>query len=239
MPVQCRYCGETFGKQELRSHLIRLEATCQLEQPLLLGKYLHILQEQTDETRNVEEDVDDDDEETSDKLARPLIGSAFTAWTEVETERFFEVLPRFSKFRCDAIAEHIQTKSESEVLALIGSIEDNIGLMQAHGTLGKHPPAPAAREMSERWIEMEERLAEDVIVWEAFVEQAQRTPFELRDPAQHRFDNHHLHIHCLACTSGTCDGTRPRCIRCRLKKIQCTWPGPAGPILASSEETPA
>lgn len=228
VPVKCRYCGTTIGKHELRSHLLRLQGTCQLQHPLQLQRYLSLLQEVSDDTPRTSGDSEgeEDNEEVSDKLARPVIGSNFTAWTELETEKFFYALRRFSRFRCDVIAEHIGTKTELEVAEIVGRFEEATILLKAHGPSINVPNPPAARQMSEAWVCMEEALAEDVTIWEEFVEQTRRTPVDYRDVAQRSIADHHMHLHCMTCPRHRCDGKQPSCGRCLHEGLTCQWPGP-------------
>lgn len=228
VPVKCRYCGTTVDKHELRSHLLRLQGTCQLQHPLQLHRYLSLLQEASGDFPNTfaDSEGEEDDEEVSDKLARPVIGSTFTAWTDLETEKFFYALQRFSKFRCDAIAEHIGTKNEVEVAEIVDKFEEATTLLKAHNAFNNVSSPPAARQMSEAWLRMEEALAEDVTIWEEFVERTRRTPVEFRDVAQHSIADHHMHLHCTTCRRHRCDGKQPSCGRCLREGLACQWPGP-------------
>lgn len=226
--IPCRYCGKTFTGRAYHAHLSETRGTCQLVEPVLLRQYLSLLNESLNQDLNTEsasEDGSDDDEEEKGTIwyARPVIEPAFSAWTEDEVDRFFYALKRFSRYRTDAIAEHVQSKNEVEVVSLLNKLQENVDLLSCIPDTPKLNPAPAAREVSKAWLEMEEKLAEDAIVWEAFTQQATRTPLAYRDIAQ-RHATRHQHLSCLQCLVQDCDGQWPTCTPCRRRSLACHWP---------------
>jgi len=80
-------------------------------------------------------------------------------WTSSEKDRFFHGLTLFSRLRPDLIAEHIKTKSIFDVCVYLHALQ------VATISRGHEPEASAretmepALEMSERWVEHEEKMA--------------------------------------------------------------------------------
>lgn len=224
----CRYCGETFVGRKYRTHLLKTRGTCQLQHASQLRHYLGLLNTSLDEDASHNDKSGDEsageEEMGLDENIRPILQPAFTAWTEDEINQFFYALSRFSRFRPDAIAECIRTKNEIEVNALLKNLKENAALLFIAGEPGKTKPAPAAREMSQKWLKIEESLAEDAIVWEAFVEQAMRTPPEYRDIPQQDVTRRRMYVSCSQCVVQICDGHWPVCNRCRDQGLQCSWP---------------
>lgn len=229
----CRYCGQEFPGRAYRDHHVETRGTCQLEQPLQLRSYLEVLQSAAEAEEDpcaldddTHSDGDEDGESDSHEYARAIISSAFISWTEGETDKFFYALRRFSRFRPDAIAEHIRTKNESEVIALLELLEEESARLDLGAADVRAQAAPAARKMSQAWIDMEERLAEDAVVWEAFVSQAIRTPPAMRDMVQKAITAERTPFSCLRCslqTSPICDGRQPTCATCQRKGVHCSW----------------
>lgn len=202
-----------MSRLELSKHHALLQGTCQLEHPQKMTRYIPLLNEPLDDLPQNSKEDESEEEGLAEKFARPIIQPAFTSWSQEETEAFFHGLVRCSRFRPDAISEHIQTKSEAEVMALIDTLEEQSSLIKAQDIApAETEPVPAAREMSDAWIAMEEQLAEDVVVWEAFVEQACRTPPSLRDSAQKAALRKYYNVSCLQCRAGVCDKEGPLCI---------------------------
>lgn len=191
---------------------------------------LHLAAEaHEDGSRQVRDESEGDaEEEEGDchQCAKAIVPPALAAWTEEETDKFFQALRRFSRFRPDAIAEHVRTKNEIEVSALLELLEEESALVDVDGTEARAKRAPAARKMSEAWIKLEERLAEDAIIWEAFVQRAERTPSQMRDKAQKSVTARLMPFSCVQCSvrsSTICDGRRPTCARCAEKGSRCSW----------------
>lgn len=228
----CRYCNQRFGTREHRLHLLQTRGTCQLEHTAQLHQYIVLLQSSLEDDLgkvilNEDPSYDDEEEEEEtglDELTRPIAEPAFTAWTVDETNRFFYALARFSRFRPDAIAEHVQTKNETEVNILLAKLEENAALFLGPEGPAKAKPALAAREMSRSWLKREEELAEGAVVWEAFIQQATRTPPEYRDVAQQDAVGKLWRISCVQCSTRRCDGHWPICSKCKEQDEQCSWP---------------
>lgn len=114
----------------------------------------------------------------------------------------------------------------AEVEAFTAYLEEQSALTEDVGVESMED-RPGAREMSDKWIDAEALLAEEATIWEAFVQEAGRTPWRYQDPAQRALA---LTIGqsavCLneRCMSGMCDSQWPVCGRCRMHKLPCEWP---------------
>ncbi|KAK8843474.1 hypothetical protein IAR55_007131 [Kwoniella newhampshirensis] len=108
------------------------------------------------------------------------IGPSDTIWTANEKTLFFAALSRYSRHRVDLIARDIKTKSEIEVewyLELLMGAGADERRQVTDRKMNKRDRrvrwdssqtwreglAPAAREVSDTWVEKEEKLAESVI----------------------------------------------------------------------------
>lgn len=245
--LYCRYCDEAFDTfSKMRRHLKRTKATCQLSHPHRLDSYLDLLNAHIAASDLCYRTGPDDAERTSgytQDFARHELDSSSESeteeteaygttvppsllhWSEQEKGRFYRALSRHSRLRPDLIALDIGTKNSLQVVTMIDYLDSQVSLLdEADHTV----PAqfPAAREMSEKWLDMEAGLAEDCVVWEAFVEETDRTPRQLRDAAQLalRADDT---FSCLAelCEERGCDGQWPVCGTCKRNKTVCEWPG--------------
>jgi hypothetical protein len=232
--TNCKYCGEAFQKRDLSLHLKRLKGTCQLSNGSRVHTYLRWLNDSVDSSDDSEKSDESDGKDTA--FAQPLIGSTYTAWTEGELDRLFQGLRRFSRFRPEVIAEHVASKTALEVTSLLEQLAHESALVDAYPAHSIPPPPPAAREMSHEWIAMEEKLAEDAIVWEAFISQAIRTPPLYRDHAQEAVTSGFTRCTCLNCVGTACDGTMPACGKCRRKGISCQWPLDIAKVVGKERE---
>ena len=176
---------------------------------------------EADQTIRVEEEEEEEEGIDGDDLPPSSVPPSLLYWTSEEKERLFQALPRFSRFRPDAIADAVKTKSATEVAAYLDFLEEQTALL-SDGDFAQPQDMPAAREMSAQWLAREESLAADCVVWEEFVTQARRTPLHYRDAAQ-RLVTADDHIGCESCASGECDGTWPICGECSRLERDCQW----------------
>lgn len=232
--LTCFYCGQMCRSAgHLQRHLSRRAGTCQVQHPRHLSAYRKLLTKLLRETQQEVEEAQTSDSEGSGPTGmeepaqdEPLYGSSIppnlSFWTRNEKEAFFRALQRFSRFRPDAIAEAIGTKSIGDVEILMSDLESCRALDATYRPreLSRHP---AAREMSEKWISFEETLAEDAIVWEAFLSEAGRTSPDLRDLAQGAALDDATRPQCRQCHRGTCDGKWPTCKECSQNGDVCEW----------------
>lgn len=232
---ECRYCETKFTRwSELDFHMTSQAGTCQLDHALSLRPYLHLLnttisQEDFRETssRHPPSRKAEQPFLTEAIMDKPMGGTSLppslTYWTPSEKDKLFHGLQRSSRFRPDLIAEHVGSKNASEVVAYLAFLEEQALLLDGEDeepALGDHP---AAREMSDKWIAFEENMAEDAVVWEAFICSASKTPRQYRDYAQAAAMHRACDFHCRRCPRGTCDGEWPICGRCDDLELHCKW----------------
>lgn len=215
----CPYCRESFVGKALRKHFIERRGTCQMKDPIKLRQYLSGQARISDDS-----DASSEDEDGLQSFSRPLVPPFTTTWTEEEVDRLFYAIPRYSRFRVDAIAEHIRTKTVVEVDMLLQQLAEQSKLLKHSGSTAKKRRHPVAREMSQKWVNLEEEVAEDIVIWDAFNEQAQRTPFEWRDGIQRSAVRHKQRSDCLICQDSACDGSWPVCRPCKSRDLECIWP---------------
>lgn len=112
--------------------------------------------------------------------------AARTRWSRAEKDAFFASLARHGKSRPDLIAEDLlsqgqgSSKTVLEVYAYLEILERgaNTAPKKRKREGGACRPPPAAREVSERWIEFEESLAADL----GFVEEEKRSQLLAKTP---------------------------------------------------------
>jgi hypothetical protein len=145
-------------------------------------------------------------------------------WSNQEKDRLYSALARHSRWRPDLVAADIRTKSSLEVENLIAFMDDQVALLD-EDNFTVPTQMPAAREMSDKWLDTEASLAEDCIVWEDFSREAERVPWQYRDAAQLEVAQDEtlacLHEHC---ENGACDGQWPTCGPCEIAQVDCEWP---------------
>ncbi|CAJ0767980.1 17138_t:CDS:2, partial [Entrophospora sp. SA101] len=85
-------------------------------------------------------------------------------WSKYESNMFFKALARFSKKRPVEIAKWIGTKTPIEVMELIDYYDKEVKLFSELGLLERlcHKDIPAAREMSDEWLEFEASQVEEL-----------------------------------------------------------------------------
>nr|CAG8651822.1 15605_t:CDS:2 [Entrophospora candida] len=85
-------------------------------------------------------------------------------WSKYESDMFFKALARFSQKRPIEIAKWIGTKNPIEVMELIDYYEKEVKLFSELGLLERvcHKDIPAAREMSDEWLEFEASQVEEL-----------------------------------------------------------------------------
>lgn len=239
--VTCRYCQSRFSASALEQHHSQYAGICQVDEPEKLSMYLRLLDESSADARK-RLGFGADDEDAYDAIANTVklrkkgtfkdlydveppelrgssVPPSLLYWSPEEKERFFYALSRHSRLRPDLIAEHIGTKTASEVWAYLSFLEQSASSLDDNAK----EPIPAARVQTDSWIAQEEKLAEDAVVWEAFTSQAARTPHAYRDTAQMAVMADELQPACMACPRGTCDGAWPACGRCLEKDFVCEW----------------
>lgn len=101
--------------------------------------------------------------EYEDEEPGPSYFAPNTCWTAQEKNMFFHALSVHSRLRPDVIAEEIGTKSLAEVCTYITMLEE--GLRSSERNDPEFFPVPRERfptayEVSEKWVEFEDELAE-------------------------------------------------------------------------------
>ena len=250
----CRYCDlQLSSRRDLYRHHTDLAGSCQVQNKAQLPAYLSILSEvfEMHECRytgcHLEFDIPanssgiqyfpdmmDFNSFGNISASGSSIPPALLYWTKAEKERFFYALVRCSRLRPDLIAEHVGTKSTAEVLAFQLALE--AGTPHLGDTATTQTSHPVAREMSDRWISFEEKMAEDAIIWEAFTASASAIPWHQRDYAQAAAINSPITVHCTRCRRGTCDGLWPTCGQCQIRCKPCKWPEDFHPCLLPETE---
>lgn len=179
-----------------------------------------------------------------DALVASSVPPNLLPWSAEEKEKLFNGLQKFSRWRPDLIADYVGSKSTAETVAYLAllhqkalSVSDlhhhqekkhsttsfqTLPSNSSHSIMPREK-LPAAREMSERWLELEEDLAEDAIAWETFTEEASRTPSSLRNVAQTAAILPLDAVGCTRCTRGLCDGVWPVCGACEAAGAECSW----------------
>ena len=241
----CRYCEEAFeSSSKLRRHLRCSKGTCQLSDPARLSPYLDLLNahiaavEAADLTRDADSvrrtsgyiedtrhELDSSSEsENEAEVVATALPPSLSYWSDQEKDRLYRALARHSRWRPDLVAADIGTKSSLEVENLIAFMDGQVALLD-EDNFTVPTQMPAAREMSDKWLDTEASLAEDCIVWEAFSKEAKRVPWQYRDAAQLEVAQDEtfacLHEHC---EDGACDGRWPTCGPCEKAQVDCEWP---------------
>ena len=93
----------------------------------------------------------------------PSVVASTAYWTSSEKNAFFRALPRYSRLRPDLIAAHIKTKSAVDVLAYIDQLET---ASKANPISWTRKDIDIAFEVSDSWVEFEERNASSITIAE-------------------------------------------------------------------------
>lgn len=98
-----------------------------------------------------------------------------THWSSEEKEIFFEILARVSIHRVDLIKERLKHKSETEILEYYDLLQKNVDTISTSSfkhQLVKFKEIPLSFEMSQSFIDMEEKQAEALILYDKFRERS-------------------------------------------------------------------
>lgn len=115
----------------------------------------------------------------------PSIGPPAAYWTSSEKNLFFRALARYSRIRPDLIAAHIKTKSVVDVCAYI----DLLHVASKDNPISRaRADIESAFEVSDSWVEHEERNATSLMTAELLWDTEQRTISRQAQVAKKRDD---------------------------------------------------
>lgn len=138
--------------QDTRAHLAGLIPIYDTSDPIPSTNSTPPPHTNQDSVPSSPEQVEEGPELPPHESKRMIWSSSLSSWSQVEVDAFFHALSIYSRWRPDLIAEAVKTKGEVEVVEFLIHL-DSCARSCATET------APAAIEVSEKWVVAEEAMA--------------------------------------------------------------------------------